>query len=690
MAVLQTLRNRAGLLVGAIGVAMFAFIATDLFQNRTGNSNETTVAVINGEAVDVQFYMKLAEKLENDRQANNRDRALDMAWDQIVSTIILGQEYGKIGLGVPVQRYGIIGVSEDEMNDLVVGENIAPQIKQIFTNPETGQYDRNRAQQFLQIKDEDPQRAAAWADIEKSVMQQRLYAKYSELITKGLYVTKFELERSLTDKSKKVDIDFIAVPYTTINDSTVTVSESEAKAYYNENKEDYKQDESREIQYVVYNVLPSSDDTATAKKWVDDLKKDFAISTNDEVFVNSNSDETFDPTYYAKGQFTSWLDTTLFDAVEGSMTDVYKSGNYFKLTKLSKVAYLPDSVKVQHILLNTQETAMKADSIMKAINDNGGSFEDACAKFSGDTKTKINGGDLGWIKTGQEFPKQFYDTCFNAKLNKVYAVYTQYAIHLIKVNEKSELIRKVKYATVASEIRPTKTTIDNVLAEAARFASKAKDKESFEATVEELKMNKRIASSLGKNDRSIPGFQNARQLIKWAYNAEVGDVSDVEEVEENFIVACVTDISADGYKSFESVKEEIEKKLINDKKAEKIIEKLKTAEASNLEAMAKATETNVRNASEVTFAMMTVPGIGRQPEVIGKAVALEEGQISDPISTNQNVCVVKVTKKYEAPKTSETMEKTSLASAMQSAFRYKLFESLKESGDIEDNRFFFQ
>jgi len=697
MAVLQKLRNRAGLLIGAIGVALLAFLLTDFLKSSNKGSAETVVAIINGKEIDYQLYDQLAKSIEENGQANSRDRALDLAWEQIKSTTIFGQEFEEVGLGLFIEKYGIIGLTEDEMLDLVVGENIAPELQQIFVNPETKQYDKERAQQFLTIKDQDPKRAAAWNELEKSVMQNRLVAKYTQLVAKGMYVTNFEAQKSAESKKVKVDFDYISVPYNTIPDSSVSVSDSEIEKYYNENKEDYKQDESRGIEYVAFDIIPSKEDSSSSVKWLEDLKADFSESTNDAMFVRSNSDETFVPNFSAQGELSPRLDTFAFNAKEGDLyPEIYFENGFFKLTKLSKIDFFPDSVKVEHILLNTQETVNMADSLLDTIN-NGAPFALVAIQHSNDNQSKQKGGQLGWISANGRFPKNFYDTCFTAELNKAYLVpefqgQQFVGVHIVRVLDKSSLTKKVQLATISSEVRASKSTIDKMLAQAAKFASKATDKNSFISVADKQKLQVVTVKSIGKNDRRVMGLPEARSLVKWAFKSELGQVSDIEEIGGKFVVSYVSDVSNDGYKSLASVKDEIERELVKDKKAEKIIAKIN--EASNkedLQVLAKEMNTVVKNASNITFGSYSVPGLGgRNSKLIGKATALEQGKTSTPIREDFGVFVINVTKSEENTADPE-VEKQMLANIARSSYSfYKIQEVLDDLSEIEDNRFNFQ
>lgn len=696
MAVLQKLRNRAGLLIGAIGVALLAFLLTDFFKSNNRGSVDTVVAIINGKEIDYNDYNLLAKNIEENRQANSRDRALDLAWEQIKSTTIFNQEFEDIGLGIYLEKYGMLGITEDEMLDMVVGENIAPELQQIFVNPETRQYDKESAQQFLTMKDQDPQRAAAWDELERSVMHNRLIAKYTQLVTKGMHVTKFEAEKSAENKKVKVDFDYISIPYTSISDS-IEISETEISSYYKKNKEDYKQDESRGIEYVAFDIIPSAEDSASSKKWLEDLIEDFKESTNDAVFVRSNSDEAFNPAFSAKGELSPRLDSFAFASEQGTLyPEVYFENGFYKLTKLSKIDFFPDSVNVEHILLNTQETVNMADSLLDTIN-NGATFGLIALQHSTDNESKAKGGRLGWITDKGRFPKNFYDTCFTAELNKAYIVpefqgQQFVGVHIVRVTDKSSLTKKVQLSTISSEVRASKTTIDNTLAKAAKFAAKATSKATFISTAKEQNLSIVPVTSIGKNDRRVMGLQEARQLVKWAFQAELGAISDIEEIDNKFVVSYVSDVSSDGYKSLESVKNEIENKLITDKKAEKIIAQINAkSNKSDLHLLAKEMNTVVKNASNVTFASYSVPGLGgRNNKLIGVATSMEKGATSAPIQEDFSVYVITVTQKEEV-EVDIAAEKEMLANYTKSSFSYyRLLKTLEDNSEIEDNRFNFQ
>src|ERR1035437_5812652 len=273
---IQKLRNKAGLLISVvIGLALTAFILGDIMNPKKSSlfAKDNFILKVNGEKVPSTVYFDLQKQIESNYQQNGQtvdDNARNMianqSWDQLLRQVVLQQEYEKLGLGVKIDEHGIIGISPEELKDLIVGNNVDPQIQQIFKSQETGVYDKALALNFLQNMDKDPEKKQIWLTIEKQLIENRMATKYSALLTQGINTTSVEAKMLVKEKSHKVDISYIQIPFFSMPDTAFKPTQSELEAYYDKHKKEFKQETSRDIDYVVYPIKASQADVDAISK----------------------------------------------------------------------------------------------------------------------------------------------------------------------------------------------------------------------------------------------------------------------------------------------------------------------------------------------------------------------------------------------------------------------------------------
>jgi len=323
---------------------------------------------------------------------------------------------------------------------LLTGANLYRVFQQWFRNPNTGQVDRGAVVSFLKQLETSvaPEQKAYWLYLEKQIVDERTQTKYSNMVGKGLFVTTAEAKESLTLANKQINFDYIALMHNSVSDSAVSITEKDLKAYYDAHKKDFKQEKIRDIEYITFTVKPSAADYKDAEKWITDIKTDFANATNNAQFVNSNSDVSFDGTWYKKESLPANLGTWVFD--EGAQLNAtfgpYFENDTYTVAKLDSLAMMPDSVQARHILLKPekQEDVMRlqllADSLKTAI-EKGSNFAALAMQFSTDQGSAINGGDVGWFGRGQ-MVKPFEEAAFKIAKNEVSVVPSQFGINIVQ------------------------------------------------------------------------------------------------------------------------------------------------------------------------------------------------------------------------------------------------------------------
>ncbi|HZL08531.1 MAG TPA: SurA N-terminal domain-containing protein [Prolixibacteraceae bacterium] len=702
MATLQKIRNQGGLMVAiVIGLALGAFILGDMLKSGSNlmKPSQMEIAEIDGESVQYPDFQKKTEELSEIYKMNTRKTQIDEAtWEQIREQVWQAYLQENI-IGKATENLGI-SVSSDELFDLVQGNNPHPIIQQLFKNQETGQVDKSSILQFLKSLETNAtaQQKSYWLYIESQIRLDRLRTKYTSLVSKGLYVTSDEAKQSLESKDKNADFQYLALNYSTVSDSAVKVSESDLNDYYSKHKDQYKQEKTRKIEYITFDVLPSDLDILATEKWLNDSKEEFAKITDNAQYINVNSETPFDPGFSKKEDLSPEIAEWAFNAQPGDFYGPYKENNEYKLAKVDQFKMLPDSVQASHILINPQtvgsveKTQALVDSIKKLI-DNGASFSELALKYSEDPGSASKGGDLGWFNRKQMVP-EFEEVAFSGEVNKVYVARTRFGFHLIKPTKKGKETKQVRLAILARKIEPSTETYQKIYSETSKFAGENQTYEAFTKSVIDQKLNKKIAN-LKETDREVAGLETSRPLVRAAFTADKGDLlvnnegSTIFEFGNKFVIGVLTNATEEGISTFEEAKIRVDLAVRKEKKAQMLASKLKDAasgQSSDLGSVAAKLSTNVKEASGINFTSFSIPGIGFEPAVIGTVCSLTEGKISAPIQGNNGVYLAKVTSFTINPDNDMKGEKTRLAQSLSYRAGAQVFETLKKTVDIEDKR----
>lgn len=698
MATLQNIRNRGGMIIAiVIGLALGAFILGDMLNSGSTlmRPSQLKIAEIDGDAIQYPDFQKKVEELSEVYKMNTQQAQIDEnTWEQIREQVWQGYLLEKI-VGKATENLGV-SVSAEELFDLVQGNNPHPIIQQLFRNQQTGQVDKSAIIQFLKSLETvaTPEQKSYWLYIENQIKQDKLNSKYSNLVSKGLYVTGDEAKRSLALKNKNANFQYVMLPYSSIADADVKLSDDELKAYYSSHKDEFKQENSRRIEYVTFEVLPSEADKVATQKWLVDSKPEFGATTDNQQYVNANSDTRFDPRFLKISELPSSLALWASTAQAGDFYGPYLENDEYKLAKIDQFKMLPDSVQASHILINPQTVGSvdKAKAIADSLKRNielGGSFAEAAVKFSEDTGSKLKGGDLGWFKRNQMVP-EFEEAAFSGEVNKLYVVATRYGFHLIKPTKKGKETNQVRIAVLTKKIEPSSETYQRIYSETSKFASENQTYDAFNKSVVAQKLDKKIAT-LGENERGVAGLESSRQLVRAAFATDPGKLcvnnegSTIFEFGNKFIIAATTAATEAGPSTFEGVKPRIELAVRKEKKAQMLADKLKSA-GSDLSSAASRLSTEVKEASAVNFTTTSIPSIGFEPAVVGAVCSLPEGKVSNPIEGNNGVYLTKVTSVSTGTDSDVKSEKIRLAQALGYRGGSQVFESLKKNTEIEDKR----
>lgn len=699
MGIMSFLRNRAGIIiVGAIGFAIVAFLVSDAVQMGGSfmNSNQTEVGEVDGEPISVLKFNEQVELNSNNFKQQMGQSNLDPqmtsyiienTWNQQVSKILMEKEINRLGLQV----------SKNEMNDLITGKNPDPQILQNFGDPQTGQLNRVQLNSFLDnIKTQDAKSPVSiqWTSFLLNIRENKLAQKYNNLIKNSLYVTSLEAKADYTQRNKLANFKFVNLEYASIPDNQAKITDQDYKDYYNDNKYRFKnQQETRTFEYIVFDANPTKADSAETKALVDKTAAEFRAATNDSLFVSINSETKMPVSYVRKGQLDAVLDSAVFASSNGAFIGPVFSNGQYKMVKVLNIKSSPDSVKASHILLNpateggVDKAKAKGDSIAGLLA-RGANFAELAAKFGTDA-SKDKGGDLGTFARGAMIPA-FEEVVFNGNTGDIKVVTTQFGVHVIKITGQVGSSRVAKVAVVDKSLASSSKTQQAAYAKATSFLSSAKDAESFDAGAQKAGYSKLIAENVVPTQSSIPGLDNPREMIRWAFGADKGDVSDqVFEMGNKFAIAKVVDVFEKGTLPLEQVKKQIETAVRNKVKARILIEKMKTARsgASSIEQVAQKAGRPVTPVQNIVFANPVIPGIAQENKLVGAIFGSQPGKLSEVIEGENGIYVFVVNGfTNPAPLTNVFKQKVQIAQSLVQRAPGEAFKILRDKADIKDNR----
>lgn len=705
MAVLERIRSRAGtIVVVIIGLALLSFVLQDLLTSGRGIFSSNDVGEINGTTISgEEFANKLdaaeAKYKRNQNQSsvddNVRQQLLNEIWNEYLDNYLFNPELENAGVAVP----------EDELFDMVQGENVDPQVQQIplFQDSITKQFDRNKVIKFLKTQlteenDPDGKYRESWGDFEKSLMKARRKSKYNNLIKKGIYVTTAVAKRDFAEKNKNVAYRLVAKRYDTVPDSTVKVTDDDYQKYYEEHKHEYEQqDESRKMEYIVFQVNPSPEDRDELMKTMGNLKEQFQTATNDTLFVNANSSNPFREESVKRGNLGIQIDSMVFAGTPGNVYGPISDGSEVKLVKLLGFKASSDSVKARHILISTQngiavEKAMaKADSLKKVIQG-GGDFAALATLISDDPGSKVKGGDLGYFSEGMMVP-EFNDACFNGKVGDLVVVKTQFGAHLINIQEKTKPSNKARIVSLTKPVEASAKTNETVFAQANEFAVSSETNEAFQKNAKEKNLFIVKAPTVRPTDRNINDLNNSRELVNWAFNQEtnLNDVSKVMEFDGKYVVATLTGKRDKGIPALEQIKEDMEANVKREKKADQFVKEMQPSGATSIDALATRLKLMADAQATLTFGSYSVPNYGFEPKLIGSITASKAAKLSEPIRGNTGVYVYVVETITEAPAPPADLKeyKKTLASNLQGRVDNGVYSSMLKKGKVDDKRYRF-
>ena len=693
MAVLAKIRKRSALLIGAIALALFAFIIQDLIGKGGIGQDSKDVGTVNDKDITFEDFRVKVSNVEKSGQGITSTQAANQVWDQEVSIALLTSEFDKLGLRAGEKH--LIEVLKADQN---IGSN------PMFLNA-AGLFDLAKFKEYFKA---NPEQAQFLQEREKSAELNAKFQMYNTLVKAALYTTEAEGKLKYEMEANKVNFAYVAGLYSTIKDSQVKVTDAEIVDFMKKNEKKYKADQSREIEYVLLEDKASAQDEADVKAKITALLSGSVVynaktAKNDTVagfrnaanaidFVNSNSDVPYDSTYIAKKSLPATDADQLFNLAPGAIYGPYKYGNYFCISK-SFGTRANVNVKASHILISYEGTQVsnkrekrtkdqalvKAQAILAQVNANPDSFM-MLAYSNSDDSSAQQGGDLGYFGPN-EMVKPFNDFVFGNAIGKVGLVETPFGFHIIKVTDKQDGIR---LATVAQKIEASEVTSDKIFTQATQFEMDAANKD-FAKLAKDMKLTVASPVTVTGMEENFASLGNQRAIIRWAFedDSKVGAIKRFELANIGHVIARVKSIDDSGLVPVAQARAYVEPILKNKKKAELIKAKMT---GSSLEAIAKAAGAKVEQAANITMENPVFGLVGAEPKVVGTAFALTANKVSAPIEGVTGVYVVKNVSTVKAPALTNLTAYVAKLKQQTANDAGRILPALKANATIEDNR----
>ncbi|RLD28462.1 MAG: peptidylprolyl isomerase [Bacteroidetes bacterium] len=713
MAILNSIRQRGLFLVIVIAMALFSFVLADLFRNSSGFSSKSqnVIATINGEDIKRDDFMEKVEVAQRQLGGQGTStQAMNRVWDQEIRKAVMESQFNALGLVI----------ERDQMRDLL---KLSLASFEEFKDAD-GIFDENKLNEFIaNLKAISPESSVlagspinyqAWTNYEGTISAGGRQQTYFNMVKAGVIGTLAEGELEYKLENDKVDIKFVQIPFSSIPDSTITVSKSDIASYINKNKSKYEVSASRDIHFVQFKEEASLEDEANIQNNLKDLLEDrveynessksndtiigFKNITDNEAFVNANSAIKYNDNFLFKSLMPVEIADSLYNLKKGDIYGTYKLGNHYMLSKIVEEKQMPDSVKVRHILIpfigaasadpsltQSEEQAKKtADSVLNVVKRNRSKFSELVTALSSDRGSIENEGRYDWHPYNAMVP-QFRDFTFENNTGDIAVVKTDFGFHIIEIEGQKNKQRALKIATIAQQIEPSEQTIDNVFNETSKFEI-AVANQDFQDTAKESNYSVRPVSNINELDESIPSLGNQRAIVRWAFEdaVNVGDIKRFNIQGGGYAVVMLTAINREGLMSTQKASVTALPEIRKEKKAKLIKDRIT---ATTLEDIATSENQSVKTALAVNMKSPTLSGAGREPKVIGTAFGLAEGETSKLIVGNLGVYFVQITKITPAEgQTNYQAAANRVGIAKANAVNTALYNALKAASEIDDNR----
>jgi len=689
MAVLEKIRVKFGLAISIIiALALLSFIIdpSTLESALHSMSSKYDVGRIDGKSIsytdfqeEVDKYTAINELLSGSSVQNEdaQKQIRNAAWQGLLDKYMFIKNAKAAGLNV----------GEEEMISLTTGDNISPILAQsgVFAD-ENGYFSSEALVNFVKQIDSDQtgQLRTYWNYLQNSIFTQQFYSKYGSLFTNGEITNALDLENLLALNNTTADFDYVRVMYPFTRDTTVTVTSQEINDFYKAHKKFFKQNANRDIEYVVFEVVPSDKDIEETNDAIAAVYEEFGTTDNMKAFLLKNSDRSLSDYWYKAGELntvSSELDNEIFE--QGmNLSAIVKEGDSFLAARVIGSAMIPDSVYVKHILLQSADAQKLADSLVNVVSK-GENFANLAAQFSADQNSADGGaiGNIGWLTQTYTIPG--FESVVTAEVNKPFVLKTQYGTHVVLVSERTKPIAKKQIAILEKEVLASKETFNDYYSQANNFATIANG--TYEGYQKALDTTKVYSHNLTITEATANygAIDQAKEVTRWAFDAKAGKASNIITVNNNyFFVVALKAIHKEGYATVREVSRSIHETLytqkLQDKCAADAAAKIKGLDS--IEAIAAALGTEVESFTGTSLASSSL-----EPALSGVVSATDAGKVSGVVQGSLGVYVVKVNDKQVGSFYTEDDARNYTSQKSQYTSQ-QIVPVMMENGDVKDNR----
>ena len=673
MASLNTLRTKFGIVLSiVIAGALLAFILS-LKTEMGFSGNDPRVGVIDGEKINYSEYYNQYEQVKAQsgaQESNEQQSAMlaNAAWQALIGKYVLAPGFDRMGLCV----------TEPERMSMVSGQHPSQAFYNAFADPRTGEYNVAAVHQFLSEAEANAQAQQAWAQLNEQARMEREVAKFLGLIKGGVYVNSLEVANGVNSANNTYAGKWAGKKYSAVPDSLIQVKSSDIKAYYNSHKNMFKQTPSRAISYVVFEVSPTDDDMLALEKSVAEVGAQFAATEELKSFVRANRNGKIADNYVSAKQLSEEEAKALLD---GATYGPVLKNNEWTMARALDTKIVPDSMGIRHIVLPYTQEAL-ADSLLTVLKG-GADFAQVAAQYSVYDATAANGGEVG-VMPFSAFSGEFAAALANAKTGDIVKIASGDAIQLMQVYRADKPSKHVQVASITYPVEASSATRRDIHNQAGTFSVNAKGSvEAFNDAASEAAVTPRVAS-LAQGERTIRGLEDSRDVARWAYGAEVGDVSEIFPVGKDYVIAMLTEIDDNEFAPIEKVSAQIRAQVLRDKKYDYIVKELS---GSTLDEQAKSLGTEAADFDNVTFGAFYVNGPGFEPRLIGAiSSTTEKGVLSAPVKGLSGVYVFEVDDIQTSDKQTAEGEKVRAQAMAESMAQQFSVQAIQQMAKIQDLR----
>ena len=699
MAVLGQIRQRSFFLIIVIGMALFAFVISGVFDGNTSSAPTDPIAVVNEEEVELTFFRQMVEQAERSYNFSTM-QAVNSVWDEMIRLTVFKQEFDLLGIDAGKEQIEMI-LSKDER---IVQD-------QRFQN-ESGLFDFGIFTEFVNsLRLENPQAYQNWRSQEESIVALAKENIYYDLIKSSSGFTELEGEDAYHLENDKVNINFVNIPFNEVPDSLFKISNSDIIRYVNQNKDKFELEASRKVNYVVFPELATEEDKSRIRANLDKLKE-LSVEYNDvsklndtiqglkttqniTEFVEQHSEVPFDSVYRAKGTLANDYAEILFELKKGDVFGPYEDGEQFKISRFIDRKN-GGSIRASHILVSYEGASRASDQTNRSKEEaqkmankyygearrNPDDFSELAIQYS-DGPSSSMGGDLGFFQEGTMTDK-FFEFCNRSRVGRIGIVETEFGFHIIKVTDKEDI---VLIADVVKQIVPSEETSNEIFQKTTQFEMESINGKDFQATAQKYGYEIKEVDQVNILDENLPSIQRQRNLVQWLFNdgTRIDDIKRFSLTKGGYVVAQLKDIISEGSINIDAIKEEVTHEIIKKRKADYLLEMYNSY--SSLDSLSVVLGKEIETATALTQKNNMLPGAGSEPYVIGAAFAMELNQPSAIIKGNNGVYMIEVSSKeiaenlesYQAYANVLKIEENNRISSV-------IYNALKSAAKIEDNR----